>query len=127
MLSSVPALDAAGLSLPVAVRLIGVLDRVVIDAFGDVCDELIASGRRTLIVSVRDLQASRDVHLSAFCARLEACSAAGFDVRIAGTPIWTKLLQERNLRYRAADPDVQRSARRQTIIAHTAPKRAGAA
>jgi hypothetical protein len=112
---------------PVTIRLIGILDRALLESFADAFSGLTAPGRRTLIVLVRDLVVMRDDSLERFLATLERFRAAGNTVCIETTPAWRKILRGRAEQFEASTPVQGRSARRQLIICHSVDKRVGAA
>jgi anti-anti-sigma regulatory factor len=112
---------------PVTVRLIGMLDRVLIESFTDTTAGLAAGGSRTLIILVRDLVVMRDDSLDRFLATLDAYRAAGHRVFIDGSPSWRKTLRGLGARFEQSSPTHERSARRQVIICHSMEKRSGAA
>ncbi len=112
---------------PVTVRLIGMLDRVLIESFSDACAGLFAPGGRTLIVLVRDLTVMRDESLDRFLALLGAYEEAGHRVFVNGTPAWRKMTAARGLRFAESSAIDGRSTRRQVIICHSMDRRAGAA
>jgi hypothetical protein len=124
-----PVLPAAASALdtPVAVRLIGILDRVLIDSFTDAFANMTSPGKRTLVVLVRDLVAMRDDSLDRFLATLEAYRAAGHRVFIAATPTWRKIVRGRGPCFDESTPVDVKTARRQIIICHSTDKRSGAA
>jgi hypothetical protein len=112
---------------PVTFRLIGILDRALLESFTDAFAGLTAPGRRTLIVLVRDLVVMHDDSLERFLATLERFRAAGNTVCIETTPTWRKILRGRAAAFEASTPVQGRSARRQVIICHSVDKRVGAA
>ncbi len=107
---------------PIAIRLIGVLDRVLIESFSDACAGLAATGRRTFIVALRDLTAMKDESLTRFIATLEALRDGGHDVRISGRPGWRKLFRPAGAAFADAG-DLGSVARRQIIIAQSSGRR----
>jgi hypothetical protein len=111
----------------VTVRLIGILDRVLIESISDAFAGLTAPGRRTLVVLVRDLVAMRDESLDRFLALLDAYRTAGNRVFIDGTPTWRKTVRGRGPNFEESTLIAESSVRRQIIICHSADKRAGAA
>ncbi len=123
---SVPVVEPT-LAPPVTVRLIGILDRSLLESFTDAFTGLTAPGRRKLIVLVRDLVAMNDGCLDRFLATLERFQAAGNAVSIETTPSWRKILRGRGAQFEESTPLYGRSARRQLIICHSVDKRAGAA
>jgi hypothetical protein len=122
----VPAAERT-LQTPVTIRLIGILDRALLESFADAFAGLTAPGRRTLIVLLRDLVVMNDGSLDRFLATLERFRAAGNAVCIETTPAWRKLLRGRAARFEESTPVQGRSARRQLIICHSVDKRVGAA
>jgi hypothetical protein len=124
-----PVLPAAAntCETPVTLRLIGILDRVLIESISDAIAGLTAPGRRRLIVVVRDLVAMRDESLDRFLATLSAFRSAGNEVFIDSTPTWRKTVRGRGPSFDDAGVAEGRSARRQVIICHSLDKRAGAA
>ena len=112
---------------PVAVRLIGMLDRDLVDSLSEAFAALAVGGRRTLIVVVRDLVLLRDEHLERFLGMLDAWSAAGHRILVDGSAAWRKVVRGLGARFEASTPALGRSARRQVIICHSLEKRRGAA
>jgi hypothetical protein len=127
ILAPVLPVGANALETPVAVRLIGILDRKLIDSFAEAFGGVAASGKRTLVVLVRDLVAMRGESLDRFLATLDAYRAAGHRVRIAATPAWRKIVRGRGPSFEESSSLEVRNARRQIIICHSTEKRAGAA
>jgi len=119
IMAPVPLADGSTVGSPIAVRLIGVLDRTLIEAFTESCAGLMVVGRRTLVVSVRDVLAMRDDSLRRFIATLGAYRAAGHEVRIEGNPTWAKLFREAGVSFPGAAEGDERATRRQIIIAHS--------
>ena len=78
---------------PVTIRLIGILDRALLESFADAFAGLTAPGSRTLIVLVRDLIVMHEDNLNRFLATLERFRAAGNDVCIETTPAWRRILR----------------------------------
>jgi hypothetical protein len=111
----------------VTLRLIGILDRVLIESISDAIAGLTAPGRRTLVVVVRDLVVMRDESLDRFLATLEAFRTAGNQVFIDSTPTWRKVVRGRGTQFEDSSGSEGRSARRQVIICHSLDKRAGVA
>jgi hypothetical protein len=126
ILAPVLPVNASTLDTPVTVRLIGILDRVLIESFTDACAGLTATGRRTLIFLVRDLVAMRDESLDRFLATLQAYRSAGHGVYVEATPTWRKTVRGRGPLFDESNRVVGLSARRQIIICHSADKRGGA-
>ena len=124
-----PVVSVAGnlIAAPVTLRLIGTLDRVLIESFSDACAGLAAPGGRTLIVNVRDLTVLRDENLDRFFALLQAYEAAGHRVCVDGTPAWRRISTARGASFAASSAVDVRTTRRQVIICHSVDKRAGAA
>jgi hypothetical protein len=112
---------------PVTIRLIGTLDRILVENFNDAFLGLAAPGKRTLIVMVRDLVVLRDENLDRFLATLESYRAAGHRVVIDSTPTWRKIVRGRDRGFEQSTPIDGVRARRQIIICHSLDKRAGAA
>jgi len=127
ILTPVLPVAAKDVDAPVTVRLIGILDRVLIESFTDTFAGLASAGSRKLIVSVRDLVVMRDDSLNRFLATLDAIRAAGHDVYIDGTPTWRKVVRGLSARFEPSSPADGKSARRQVIICHSMEKRSGAA
>jgi hypothetical protein len=112
---------------PITIRLIGILDRSLLESFSDAFAGLTAPGRRTLIVLVRDLVVMRDESLERFLTTLERFRAAGNRVCIESTPAWRKIVRGRQTQFEESTSIQGRSARRQVIICHSVDKRIGAA
>ena len=111
---------------PMTFRLIGVLDRVLVESFTDACAGMLVTGPRTLIVSLRETLATRDESLTRFVAMLAAYQIAGHNVMLDINRGWARLLGDSALMFaRASDADF-RDARRGFILAHSTDRRAGA-
>jgi hypothetical protein len=119
ILSPVPPAFGPSVNAPITVRLIGSLDRTLVESFTDCCSGLMVVGRQTLFVSLRDVLTMRDENLTRFIATLEAYRVAGHDVRIDGGPVWTKLLREAGLVFEPVVEGDEKATRRQVIIAHS--------
>jgi hypothetical protein len=127
ILAPVLPVAANAFDTPVTIRLIGILDRTLIESFTDAFAGLTAPGKRTLIIVVRDLLAMRDESLDRFLATLEAYRAAGHRVLVDATPTWRKIVRGRGPIFDESSTVDGPSARRQIIICHSVDKRAGAA
>jgi anti-anti-sigma regulatory factor len=127
ILAPVPPVAERTLPTPVTIRLIGILDRALLESFADAFSGLTAPGQRTLIVLVRDLSVMNDDSLDRFLATLERFRAAGNTICIDTTPAWRKIMRGRAKQFEASTPMQGRSARRQLIICHSVDKRTGAA
>lgn len=110
---------------PVAVRMIGILDRPLVESFADASSGMLVTGPRTLVVNVVDTHAVRDESFRRFVALLESYRAAGHDVRLHVNAAWRKLLRTHRAFFTEVDPLVHKATRRQIIIAQTTEKRAG--
>jgi hypothetical protein len=127
ILAPVMPVAPKSIDTPVTVRLIGILDRALIESFADAFTGLTAPGKRTLIVLVRDLVAMRDDSLDRFLATLEAYRAAGHRVFVESTPSWRKTVRGLGAAFEPIPPDEGRTTRRQIIICHSMDRRVGAA
>jgi hypothetical protein len=120
MIAPVVQVDGAEISQaqPIAVRLIGVLDRVLIDRFTDACTGLFAAGRATIVVALRDLVPVQRPSIERLITTLKAYRDAGHYVSVTTNPMWRRMLRE-------ADATLLESVglglgtRRQIIIAHS--------
>jgi hypothetical protein len=112
---------------PITIRLIGMLDRVLIESTSDAFAGLTAAGGRTLIVRVRDIIAMRDESLDRFLALLDGYRSAGNRVLIESTPTWRKVVRGLTPQFAESTPAQNLNARRQIIICHSVDKRVGAA
>ncbi len=123
-----PVISAAGQTLdtPVTVRLIGILDRVLVESLANACAGLTVSGRRTLVILVRDLEAARDENLDRLLATLQAYRSAGHRVFIEATPAWRKMVRGRGGNIDESTDFDGRASRRQIIICHSSDKRGAA-
>jgi len=110
---------------PVAVRLIGILDRPLVESFSDASAGMLVTGPRTMVVNVVDTHAVRDESFRRFVALLEGYRAAGHDIRLHVNAAWRKLLRTHRAFFTEVDADVHKATRRQVIIAQTTEKRAG--
>jgi hypothetical protein len=117
----------ASFETPVTLRLIGTLDRVLIENISDAIAGLTAPGRRTLVVLVRDLVVMRGESLDRFLTMLDAYRAAGNRVFIDATPAWRKIVRGSGPKFEDSALTDGLTARRQIIICHSIDKRAGAA
>ncbi len=124
-LATVPVALPQTAGSPVAVRLIGILDRPLVESFADASGGMLVTGPRTLVVNVVDTHAVRDESFRRFVALLEGYRAAGHDVRLHLNAGWRKLLRTHRAFFSEADPIVHKATRRQIIIAQTTERRAG--
>lgn len=124
-LASVPIARPQTVGTPIAVRLIGILDRPLIESFANASAGVLIGGPRTLIVNVGDAHAMHDESFRRFVAVLESYRAAGHDIRLTLNAAWRKLMREHRAFFSEVDADVQRATRRQLIIAQTTERRAG--
>ncbi len=124
-LASIPVAVPRTEGAPVAVRMIGILDRPLVESFSDACAGMLVTGPRTLVVNVVDTHAVRDESFRRFVAQLEGFRAAGHDIRLHVHAAWRKLLRAHRAFFTEVDADVHKATRRQVIIAQTTEKRAG--
>ncbi|MFN2461955.1 MAG: hypothetical protein ABR591_14960 [Candidatus Velthaea sp.] len=127
ILASVPFVEGSTAGTPIAVRVIGVLDRALVETFTDSCPGLLASGRRTLILFLNDVVAMRDESLRRFVATLEAYRTAGHTVLVAHNPSWSRLFRHCGTQFRPPAAGDAAGTRRQLIIAQSSERRTGAA
>jgi len=124
-LATVPVAIPQTIGSPVAVRMIGILDRPLVESFADASSGMLVTGPRTLVVNLVDAHAVRDESFRRFVALLEGYRVAGHDIRLHLNAAWRKLLRTHRAFFSEADPDVHRATRRQIIIAQTTERRAG--
>lgn len=124
MLAPVAIPDRVASGTPVCIRMIGTLDRVLVEAFTDACAGLFSVGRRTLIVSLRDVVALRDENFKRFAATLVAYQKAGHEILLGGSRAALKSLREAGVDIQRSGEDDDRAARRQVIIAYSGERRA---
>ncbi|MGB8265093.1 MAG: hypothetical protein WCE44_02100 [Candidatus Velthaea sp.] len=124
-LASSPAALSRTAGTPIAVRLIGILDRPLIDVFSEWCGAMLAGGPRTLVVKLADVQARRDESFRRFVALLESFRAAGCDIRLNPNASWRRLLRDHRASFSEADLEIQKATRRQLIVANSMEKRVG--
>ena len=124
MIAPVVRVDGAELSQvqPVAVRLIGVLDRVLIERFTDACNGLFTVGRAQLIVALRDLVPVQRVSIERLIETLKAYRDAGHDVSVTMNPVWRRLLRDAKVTL-AESVHLGHGTRRQIIVAHSVDPR----
>ncbi|GAC1409234.1 MAG: hypothetical protein NVSMB64_17950 [Candidatus Velthaea sp.] len=127
ILTPVASAYGRAVQTPFTVRLIGVLDRVLVEQFTDACAGLLHSGPRTLVVSLRDTLAMRDESLRRFVQMLVAYRAAGHRVLIEANAGWNRLLRESGAAFSQPDDTDYRAARRGVILAHSTERRSGLA
>src|ERR1700761_1306845 len=118
ILAPIPQAFGSLEAAPIAVRLIGSLDRTLIEAFTESCSGLMVTGRQTLIISLGDVLAMRDDNLRRFIATLDAYQLAGHNIRIDGNATWAKHFREFGVEFAPAGDGAGRT-RRQVIIAHS--------
>lgn len=124
MIAPVALPDRIARGAPVSVRMIGTLDRVLVEAFADACAGLFCVGRRTLIVSIRHVVMMHDENLERFAATLRAYRVAGHEILLDGPASLLKSLREAGVEVVKADGSMDRAIRRQIIIAHSSDRRA---
>jgi anti-anti-sigma regulatory factor len=119
ILAPIPQAFGSIEAVPIAVRLIGSLDRTLIEAFTESCSGLMVTGRQTLIISLGDVLAMRDDNLRRFIATLDAYQLAGHIIFVDGNASWAKHFREFGVEFAAAGEGAGRTTRRQVIIAHS--------
>ncbi|HYZ16550.1 MAG TPA: hypothetical protein VE591_09125 [Candidatus Acidoferrum sp.] len=105
---------------PITLRLIGVLDGDLIDAFKNVERGLVAAKNATVIVDVRDLAMLGDRDVVRLTGAIAQARLEGRDVRLdPRTLAWRRVVKRDLGTQPAVDPGVRGAVRRTVIIAHS--------
>jgi hypothetical protein len=104
---------------PVALRLIGLLDASLLDAFV-LSERGFAAEGGTVLVDVRDLQVKGDEEMSRLVELVRSARAQGRDVRLDARSLpWRNLLKKNLSMQPAITAEVRSDVRRTVIIAHS--------
>ncbi len=105
---------------PITLRLIGVLDTDLIDAFTNVERGLVAAKNSTVLVDVRDLSMLGERDVIRLTGVIAQARLEGRDVRLdARTLPWRRAVKRHLSMQPAVDPGVRGAVRRTVIIAHS--------
>jgi len=111
---------------PVVVRLIGVLDADLVDAFVALERGLVGRDGATVFVESRDLQVLGEADLRALVRAVAAARLAGRDVRLQGRGLtWRRLMREYRCAQPASDAQLRSTAARTVILAHSGKHKRG--
>jgi anti-anti-sigma regulatory factor len=111
-------------SATVVLRLIGVLDTELVEAFTALVRGLVGFENATIIVDVRDLDLFGEADLAAFVAAIRRARCEGRDVRVDARRLpWRRIVKQALPTMPAVDAELAYDVRRTVILAHSARKR----
>ncbi len=111
---------------PVVVRLIGILDADLVEAFVAVERGLVGRHGATVLVDVRDLQLLGEAGLRQMVLAIAAARSAGRDVRLDARGLaWRRALKENRCVQPAVDRQLRSAAGRTVILAHSGKHKRG--
>ncbi len=105
---------------PVVVRLIGVLDADLVEAFVALERGLVGRDGATVLVDVRDLQVLGEAGLRQMVLAVAAARGAGRDVRLEVRGLaWRRALKQNRCAQPPVDSQLRSAAGRTVILAHS--------
>jgi len=111
-------------SSPVVVRLIGILDASLVDAFVTLERGLVGRRGAVMLVDVRDLQVIGASDADALARAIAVARAAGRDVRIDARGItWRRALRKTGCAPAPIDAELRSTAARTVILAHSGKRK----
>ena len=111
-------------SATVVLRLIGVLDTELVEAFTALARGLVGFENATIIVDVRDLDLFGEADLAAFVAAIRRARCEGRDVRIDAARLpWRRIVKQELPAMPPVTTELASDVRRTVILAHSARKR----
>jgi anti-anti-sigma regulatory factor len=111
-------------SATVVLRLIGVLDTELVEAFTALVRGLVGFENATIIIDVRDLDLFGEADLAAFVAAIRRARCEGRDVRLDARRLpWRRIVKQALPTMPAVDAELGYDVRRTVILAHSARKR----
>lgn len=109
---------------PVSLRLIGVLDADLVEAFGVLERRLVGLDGSTVLVDVRDLQVVGESEMRALARVIGTAREAGRDVRLDARSLhWKRIAKENLSAHPAVDAQLRSGVRRTVILAHSVRRR----
>jgi hypothetical protein len=110
----------------VSIRLIGVLDTDLVEAFTVLERGLAAFEHATVIVDVRDVQIMGETEMQALAGAVRHARAAGRDVRLDPRGLlWRRLAKKEFSAVPKVDAELRSAVRRTAIVAHSGRRRRG--
>ena len=111
-------------SATVVLRLIGVLDTDLVEAFTALVRGLVGFENATILVDVRDLDLFGEADLAAFVAAIRRARCEGRDVRIDAPRLpWRRIVKQELPAMPPVTALLAYDVRRTVILAHSARKR----
>jgi anti-anti-sigma regulatory factor len=121
---TVYAPQAQPVPAPVAIRLIGVLDSDLVEAFTVLERGLVAFEHATVIVDVRDVQLLGETEMHALAGAVRRARTEGRDVRLdARNLAWRRLSKKEFSAVPPVDAKLRSGVRRTVILAHSGKRR----
>jgi anti-anti-sigma regulatory factor len=115
---------AQAVPVPVALRVIGVLDSDLVTAFTALVRGMVGFEHATVIVDLRDLELFGETDLAAFVAAVRRARCEGRDVRLDTRSLaWRRIAKAELPGMPAVDTEARSDIRRTVILAHSARKR----
>jgi anti-anti-sigma regulatory factor len=108
---------------PVSLRLIGVLDGDLLEAFRAIESRLVGIGGAAVIVDVRDLEVLGEHGMTLVASAVREARARGRDVRLDAHGLAWRRVAKKNISGQPAVDAELRSAVRRTVIIARSPKR----
>ena len=111
---------------PVSLRLIGVLDGDLLEAFRALESRLVGIGGAAVIVDVRDLQVLGEHGMTLLAGAVRDARARGRDVRLDAHGLaWRRIARKMISGQPAIDAELRAAVRRTVIIAHSVKRARG--
>ncbi len=109
---------------PVAIRLIGMLDSDLVEAFAVLERGLVAFEGATVIVDVRDVQVLGETEMHALAGAVRRARAEGRDVRLDARSLpWRRVSKKEFSAVPPVDAALRSGVRRTVILAHSYMRR----
>ena len=109
---------------PVAMRLIGVLDEDLVEAFAAQERALVGYEAATIIVDVRDLHVLGEAEMRALAGAVRRARAEGRDVRLDARSLpWRRIAKKECSPTPPVDANLRSAVRRTVILAHSGKRR----
>lgn len=111
-------------SATVALRIIGLLDTELVEAFTALVRGMVAFEHATVVVDVRDLDLFSEADLTAFVAAVRRARCEGRDVRLDGHRLpWRRIVKQDLPNMPPVNAALVADVGRTVILAHSARKR----
>lgn len=118
--------QVAAFPAPVSLRLIGVLDGDLLEAFRALESRLVGIGGAAVIVDVRDLQVLGEHGMTLLAGAVRDARARGRDVRLDAHGLaWRRIAKKMISGQPAIDAELRAAVRRTVIIAHSVKRARG--